>query len=969
MRLNKPVGLYIDRDKPVSFRFDGCDYTGFYGDTISSALAANGVRVLSRSFKYHRPRGIFTMTGEDANTLVQVGEEPNVRADTRLIEDGLVVTPQNVFGSLTFDFAGCIGWFSRFLPVGFYYKTFYKPKGIWKVWEPIIRRMAGLGKVDMQAQPQATDKVYRFADVAVIGAGPAGMNAALEAATNGAEVLLIEENPLLGGSLNYARFGIDRSVEDQVRTRLTNEVKKYPNIHVLTNAQCTGWFADNWLAIVCAQRLIKLRAKVIVAATGSLEQPAVFRNNDLPGIMLGSAAQRLIQLYGVSPGKRTVVLTANEDGYGVALDLVKAGVGIEMVIDMRPERNEISELVQTVINKNIEIIYGHTVYEAIPESGNRSIKAVLVDGIEAEGKVAGQPRTIPCDLLCISVGYTPVAQLLCHSGGRLVYDTNNAILIVDQLPSTTSAVAAGSLNSVFQLDAVLADGKKAGGTAAMLAGFDIHTVADVPQHPGPSGQNYPWPIFPHPKGKDFVDLDEDLQIKDIIDAVAEGYDDLELIKRYSTVVMGPSQGKQSALNNLRIATRAAANSLDDVTVTTQRPPFHPEPIQLLAGRSFQPVRRTAMHHRHLETGAQMVPAGLWMRPAYYGSPEQRKQLIEQETMIIRNNVGLIDVSTLGKLDIRGADAAEFMDRIYTYAYKKQAINRSRYVLMTNETGAIIDDGVACRLGQNHFYVTATTGGVDNIYRSMLRWNAEWQLDVDIANVTSAYAGINLAGPKSREVLQKLTDSIDISAKEFAYMQVKTGDVAGIPARLLRVGFVGELAYEIHVPSSQGEAIWDALMQAGQSSNIQPCGIEAQRLLRLEKGHLIVGQDTDGLTMPQEAAMGWAIARKKPFFVGKRVIDIFESQLLRRKLVGFTLQQDSLLPEECHLTVRGDEITGRVTSIDYSPTLKHAVGLAYVAPDQSDIDSQFEIKMSDGQRITATVSAIPFYDPEGQRQEL
>jgi sarcosine oxidase subunit alpha len=280
MRLNKPVGLYIDRDKPISFRFDGCDYTGFYGDTIASALAANGVRVLSRSFKYHRPRGIFTMTGEDANTLVQVGEEPNVRADTRLIEDGLVVTPQNVFGSLTFDFASCIGWFSRFLPVGFYYKAFYKPKGIWKVWEPIIRRMAGLGKVDMQAQPQATDKVYRFADVAVIGAGPAGMNAALEAATNGAEVLLIEENPLLGGSLNYARFGTDRSVEDQVRTRLINEVEKYPNIHVLTNAQCTGWFADNWLAIVCAQRLIKLRAKVVVAATGSLEQPAVFRNND-----------------------------------------------------------------------------------------------------------------------------------------------------------------------------------------------------------------------------------------------------------------------------------------------------------------------------------------------------------------------------------------------------------------------------------------------------------------------------------------------------------------------------------------------------------------------------------------------------------------------------------------------------------------------------------------------------------------
>ena len=969
MRLDNLYGLYLERDKTISFQFEGKAYKGYEGDTIASALAASSVKLISRSFKYHRPRGILSMAGQDGNTLVQVGDEPGVRADTSAIEEGMVVAAQNVIGNLENDYGRVAEFFSRFLPVGFYYKAFYKPRGAWRYWEPIIRRMAGLGKVDLGSQGDYTDKQYRFADVAVIGGGPAGMSAALEAAENGAEVLLIEENPILGGSLNYARFKENRGEIETIAGDLLRDVNQHTGVEVLTNARCTGWFDDNWLSIATKQRLLKLRSQYVVIASGSFEQPAVFRNNDLPGVMLGSAAQRLLRLYGVRPGQQAVIVTGNDDGYGVALDLFDAGVDVAAVVEMR-KKIPASELAQAVMSKGIEILCNHAIYEAVPGPGKRSIKGVTVAAIIGDGQPSGAKRSIGCDLLCMSVGYSPAAQLLCHSGGRLIYDEHTSMLKVIALPrhgNGERAIVAGSLNAVFDLQAVMIDGTHAGWAAADMAGFNQKPEPALPELQAAPDQNCAWPIIKHPQGKEFVDCDEDLQIKDIEQTVAEGYDDLELVKRYSTAVMGPSQGRQSALNNLRIATKAAGRSLHGLSITTQRPPFHPEPIQLLAGRAFQPLRRTAIHHRHLELGAQMMPAGNWLRPAYYGDPALRTQLIQQEALAIRNKVGLIDVSTLGKLEVRGPDAAEFMNRMYTFAYLKQPVGRLRYVLMTDETGVITDDGIAARFSDDHFYISTTTGGSDTVYRSMLLWNARWRLDIDITNVTSAYSAISIAGPLSRKVLQKMPQNMDLSAKGFPYLAAGFGTLSDVPVRLLRTGFVGELGWEIHVPSSQAEFLWDVLLEAGKELACKPVGVEAQRLLRLEKGHIIVGQDTDGLTVPEEAAMSWAIAKNKPFHIGKRSCEILSSKKQTRCLVGFILPAESGMPEESNLTLSGNDISGRITSVAYSPALRKTIGLAYVRPEQGDIGSNFEIKLSDGKRISAEVVELPFYDPENARQ--
>lgn len=939
--------------------------SGYAGDTIASALLGNGRSLLGRSFKYHRPRSAVTMAGQDANSFVQLPDEPNVRADARAIEPGLDVRGQNYAGTLANDRFSWIKPLGRFLPVGFYYKAFYKPKGAWKYWAPIIRNFAGLGHVNQSARPTYSDKAYRFADVAVVGGGPAGTAAALQAADAGCEVLLIEENPRLGGSLNYARFDAPGEQGRALAAELADAVTAHPGVEVLTGAACTGWFTDNWLAIVQQQRMLKLRAESVVMATGSIEQPIVFRNNDLPGVMQTGGVQRLLRLYGVCPGRRAVVMTCNDDGYGCALDLLEAGARVGAVVDLR-EQPPATAMSDAVRGRGVRIETGHAPYEAV--AGKHRVAGVVIDRISGRGHVAGSPETLDCDLLVMGAGYSPAAQLACHSGGRLVYNEQIAMLQLGELP-TASAVAAGSVNSVFDLDAVTADGRHAGWEAAAQAGFETAAEPETPAARGEDNQNHAWPIFAHPEGKDFVDFDEDLVVADIRGAVAEGYADLELVKRYSTVVMGPSQGRHSALANLRLTFDATDRSLDGATITTQRPPFQPEKIAQLAGRSFQPRRLTAMHHRHLEAGAQMMPAGLWLRPAYYGSPADRDRLIADEVRAVRENVALIDVSTLGSIEIQGPDAVEFMSRMYTFGYRKQPVDRSRYLLATDAMGTVSDDGVAYRLGEDHFYVTATTGGADGFFQSMIRCRAEWQLDVDISNLSTAYAAANVAGPNSRAVMEKVTEGVDLSAQAFPAIEARQGKVAGIPARLIRVGFVGELGYEIHVPSSQGEALWDALVDAGKEFDMRPFGVEAQRVLRLEKGHIIVGQDTDGLTFPHEVNMEWAIAGKKPFFVGKRAVEARAAQPLTRKQVGFTLPLSSALPAECNLTIRGGEITGRVTSAARSQACNGIVGLAFVAPDQTEPGQQFDIRLSCGETVRATVTRAPFYDPENKRQEM
>ena len=966
-RLPEPAGLLLDRTEPIAFRFEGKQYRGYRGDTVASALAANDVSVLSRSFKYHRPRGIHSLSGLDANTLVQVGPAPNRFADREPLAPDLDVVGQNYWGTLRHDRLAVFGLLHRFFPVGFYYKAFYKPRWTWPLWAKMIRRIAGLGTVDTNTPHGYFDKQYLFCDVLVVGGGAAGLAAAAQAAAAGADVVLVDENAALGGGLLYGRPDAGGIRAEEERARLVGAVEGSDRISAMTETACFGWYADNWLPLVRGNRLYKLRAKALVVATGSLEQPLVFGNNDLPGVMLSGAAQRLIKLYGVKPGRRAVVATVNDEGYGAALDLLDAGVEVAAVVDLRMDAQR-SALGDTLAARRVPVHAGAAPWEAVPQRKGPRLARVRVARIEADGVCAPSVDSFTCDLLVVCGGHAPAAALLRQAGATFAHDsTRNATVVADLPPGV---FAAGGVAGTVGLDAAMADGHRAGWQAAKAAGLDPGPEPAAAAEAPPAGTSAVWPIFPHPDHKAFVDLDEDVQVHDLEDAIAEGYDHVELLKRFTTNGMGPSQGRHSSLNAARVLARATARSVDETGVTTMRQPIVPVTMGHLAGRSFEPVRYTAMHFRHLEAGATMMPAGLWLRPEFYGDKARRQALIREETKNVRDNVGIVDVSTLGGLDVRGPDAAEFMNRMYTFAYLKQPVGRSRYVLMTDLSGVVVDDGVACRLHEDHFYVTATTSGVDNVYREMLWYNAQWRLKVDVTNVTAAFAGVNIAGPNCRAVLETVCDDVDISPEGFPYMGAREGHVAGIPALFLRVGFVGELGYELHVPASQGEALWDALLDAGKEHGIRPFGVEAQRLLRLEKGHIIIGQDTDGLTTPHEADMAWALAKKKPFHVGIRSVRMQAAKGLTRKLVGFEMPGVGVeQPKECHLVIRGREITGRVTSVAYSPNLDKVIGLAYVAPDQSEPGQSIEIRVDGGRMVNATVAKLPFFDPDGARQEL
>lgn len=974
-RLPAPMGSLIQHDTPVSFSFDGVSYQGVAGDTIASALAANGRWLLSRSFKYHRPRGALTFAGQDANTLVQLPDEPNVLGDERQITSGLTVTAQNVNGTLDNDRDMRLGKLSKFMPVGFYYRSFYKPKGVWKYWEPLIRRKAGLGTLNLDVRPDYHDKAYLFHDVVVVGAGPAGMAAALTAADGGASVLLVEQGRLLGGALTYARFDAEGLAADQALQILNDAVTAHARIDVMTEATCNAWFTDNYLPVIRGKRLYKVRAKECILASGAFDQPVVFRNNDLPGIMLASAAQRLMRHYGVRPGQRGVVITGSDDGYLAALDLMEQGVNIVALLDMRALPDD-ATLATTVTQAGITLKLEHAIFEARAEKSLHHVTGVDIRRIVARGELATEGEVIDCDLVCMTAGYMPVYQLACQAGAKLSYLDDDARFSLSGLPAHLHI--AGSANGLYHLDDVMADGKRAAQIA--IAGLN-GTAADIaPVSASCAFRQYGWPLFAHPKGKEFVDLDEDLQIRDIINATRHGYRDIQLVKRFSTLGMGPSQGRHSALPAARLVAEATQRTVSETGVTTARPPFVAESLSLLAGRGFDPYRQTPMHQRHLALGASMMPAGHWARPAFYGRPEDRNASMQAEALAVRTGVGLIDVSTLGGIELRGPDAAELLNRIYTFAFLKQPVGRTRYATMASEQGVIIDDGVSCRLGEAHFYVTATTSGVDRVYQQMLKWNAQWRLDVDITNVTAAYCAVNLAGPKAREVLSKVCDDIDISPEGFPYLELRSGHVGSIPARLLRVGFVGELGYEIHVPSRFGEALWDLLMAAGKEAGIRPFGVEAQRLLRLEKGHIIVGQDTDGMSHPGEIGLEWAVSAKKPFCIGRRAIDILAAQPQTRKLVGFRLPKDSPQPLEGHLVLTGGEqsadaakpggdITGNVTSCEYSSTLNAIIGLAYVGTDVSAPGSRITIRTSGDVLVEAEVVKLPFYDAPAARQEM
>jgi sarcosine oxidase, subunit alpha len=973
-RLEANPDEWIDRSVSLSLVFEGKQYRGYRGDTISSALAASGVPYLARSFKYHRRRHILSFANHDCNALFQVDGVPNVRGDVTLVAEGMRASAVNTIGGLVHDKARLLDRLARWLPVGFYYKAFHT-KRLFPRWERMFRTLTGLGVVSLDAVRRTTPKRYGFCDVLVVGAGPSGLSAALAAAAAGARVALVDESFRLGAS----GMGLDDAERHATRA-LIETVNGSPGITVCTATVAAAYYADHWIALADATRLTKMRAKAVVFATGVIEQPAVFRNNDLPGVMLASAASNLLLRYRVAPGLRVVVVAGNLEAYRTALGLHAQNVRIVAIVDLRAhlDAEEAAAAAQCAA-AGMAVHQSHAPYEAIAGADGVVVAldvAPLAEAPLAEaprgvvvragsaGRIdAGKLRRIECDSILMSVGWAAAANLLLQAGATTRFSDALQQFIPSSMPP--GIFASGRLNGVYDFDARVADGARAGSAAAAHAGFGAASASNIV--PADRCPSHPFPIIDHPQAKNFVDFDEDLQVKDLENAAQEGFDSSELLKRYSTVGMGPSQGKHSNMNALRVLARYRGVGVERLGLTTSRPMYHPVPLKLLAGRSFNAERRTPVDAEHQRLGAVWMPAGNWRRPEYYAvSGETRGQSIAAEVAAVRGSAGLIDVGTLGKIEIYGPQAGLFLDRVYTGRFSDLKVGMTRYGLMLDESGVIIDDGVIARISPDMFYFTTTTGGSATVFRELQRWNALWGLDCALVNVTGHRAAFNFAGPSSRELLQPLTDA-DLSEAALPFLGVRTGRVAGMPARLLRVGFVGELGYEIHVAASDAVQLWRSLHAAGLPRGARPFGVEAQRVLRLEKAHFIVGQDTDGLTDPFEASASWAVHMQKPFFVGQRSLRILKARGPRQTLVGIELLDPARLPKECHLVIEQGAIAGRITSVAHSRALNKAIGLAMLSPALARLGGEIDIRGDGGEILKARIVATPFYDPKNARQ--
>ena len=941
-RLPPVAGEWIDRSRPLAFEFEGRSFQGFAGDTVSSALAAAGEMTLGRSFKYHRPRGIFSFANHDANNLFQVaslssGWVPNVRGDVTPLAAGMRVAAVNTIGGLARDRGRFIEWLAPFLPVGFYYKAFHGRN--FPRWEQRIRAISGLGRIAADAPRERTPKRYAFCDVLVIGAGSSGLATALSAADAGARVLLVDENAHAGGCASWTG-----STASEVGA-LIRRVADNPNIELLTGTYAAGVYADRWVALVEPSRMTKVRAGAVVFATGVIEQPAVFRNNDLPGVLLGSAAQRLLRRHAIAPGKRVAILTANREGHELARDLRAHRVEVAAVLDLRAGFGGDAQGLD-----GVRCVAG-VVPEAAIAGSNGAVCALRLRAAE----------TIKCDAVLMSVGFAPASGLLSQAGAVLQYDMALQQHVPVKLPP--GFFAAGRVSGIYDCAARRQDGRDAGAEAAAYArGGHLGPRASRPE--STRQVSHPYPVFPHASARDFVDLDEDIQVKDLLGSAQEGFDSTELMKRFSTLGMGPSQGKHANLHGARILMRSRDATLADTALTTQRPFYHPVPLKHLAGRGFHLHRHSGVHDRHVALDANFMTVGGWQRPEYYrASGRSRTECIAAEVRAVREHAGLIDVSTLGKIEIFGPDAGAFLDRIYTGSFSDLRAGMTRYGLLLDEGGIVRDDGVIARLADQHFYFTTTTSGAASVYRELLLWNARWRLDCAFVNATGHRAAFNLAGPKSRELLQAITD-IDLSEKAFPFLGVREGRVAGVEARVLRAGFVSSLGFEVHVPYRSAGPVWDALANA---SGVRAFGVEAQRVLRLEKGHAIVAQDTDNLTNPFEAGMGWAVRMQKPFFVGQRSLRIHVRRGVRQKLIGFELAPEQVASgaaiRESNLLIHLGEIAGRVTSVAQSPTLGRTIGLAMAAPHLAPPGTPIVIRGSDGRLVSARVVRTPFLEAE------
>lgn len=944
MRLDPQPGEVIDRQQQFSFTWNGREYPAYSGDTIVSALSAAGERIFSRSFKYHRPRGLLTASYLDPNCIVQVGDEPNVRGAHRRVTPGMTVRSQNAWPSLRFDVKAANQSISRFLPAGFYYKTFIKPQRLWPAYERVLRRFAAGGTVSAVAHHGYFDKRYVHPDVLVAGGGPAGMAAALAAAEVGAQVLLVEEEHELGGHLRWGNHE-ELGTLDELRA----EVYAASNIESMVDSVVTGRYDGNWVSVLqrrlphLVERLVKARAKSLVVAAGLIERPYVFEGNDTPGVMLSTAARRLINLYAVKPGERAVVFTANSDGDAAVADLQRAGVEVARVLDARQ---------------------GNRIVRA---RGGRRVHSVDCD----------DGQRVRCDLLVTAIGWTAPTSLLNMAGDRPIYSASAARFFPSQLPddvlATGGIVSDGTLEQL--IDHGRATGREAARRAAVIAdalseatpqclGHQRTSETSVSPEPLPE-----LPIAQHPAlfratTHGVVDYSEDVTSKDLFTAVNEGYDSIELVKRYTTATMGPAQGKLETVNVAAVVAEATNCSIEEIGTTVWRPPYTPITLGALAGRIFEPVRLSPMQPWHERHGASPLVAGQWIRPDHYGDPAA-------EARNVRTNVGLIDVTPLGKFDLRGPDVPHLLNLLYVNKWSKLEVGAVRYGVMCAEDGVVFDDGVTGRVAAKHYVMTATSSGADAVWEWIESWlqteRPDWQ--VHATPVTSAYASINVAGPKSRELLLRVTAGIDLSPQAFPYMRVRSGRIAGIDDCFMwRIGFTGELSYEIHVPAAYGMFVWELLMEAGEDLGVRPFGVEAQRILRLEKGHLIVGQDTDGLTKGYAAGLAWAIKLDKDDFAGKPELVWQSSREDYFRLVGLQPLDESLVPAEGSQIVDGDgSIAGRITSSRMSPTLERSICLGLVAPHLAAAGTRVTVKLPDGSRIPATVTAQhAHFDPEGTR---